>query len=475
MPDRDACVVFVLIDGGRPDVFADLLDRGELPNIARHVVEPGGFTTGTTVFPSTTGVAYLPFLHGRFPGHLGIPGIRWLERERAAGGFADRWRAARSYCGPQQPWLDTDAIGGPTMFEAVPESLAICTPITRGLAAGAHLIPLRRALLGSAAHYLGTYAALDRAVARAWLAAARRDWRFLFVVFPGVDGITHLKDPFHRAVIDGYRLVDRALGAFLAERRARGRPLPILFVASDHGASDVREHADIALALEQWGVPTVRHPMHVWRRNARAAVMVSGNACAQVYVDPLSGRTRPLVHNEISPDLLAKLVSLPAVRLAACRDDQGGVRVFADGAEARIGVEDDVITYETITGDALALGGSATFADRELLERSNQGPLPDAPCQLLQLFDTPRAGDIALAARLHSDLRGPWEIPEHRAGHGSLIPEHMRVPIAASIPLPDAPLRTVDLMPTFLEQLGITPASDLDGVPFSALARGVIS
>jgi arylsulfatase A-like enzyme len=49
----------------------------------------------------------------------------------------------------------------------------------------------------------------------------------------------------------------------------------------------------------------------------------------------------------------------------------------------------------------------------------------------------------------------------------------MLVPIAASIPLPDAPIRTVDLMPTFLEQLGVTPADDLDGVPFSALAGGV--
>jgi hypothetical protein len=465
--------VFVLIDGARPDVFADLLDRGALPNIARHVVEPGGFATGTTVFPSTTGVGYLPFLYGRFPGHLGIPGIRWLERQRAAGGFAERWCAARSYCGPQQPWLDTDSIGGSTLFQAVPDSLAICTPITRGLRPRAHLIPVRRALLGSAAHYLGTYASLDRAVANAWLSCARRDWRFLFVVFPGVDGITHLKDPFHAAVIDGYRLADRALGAFLAERRAHGKPQPVLFVASDHGASEVRDHADIAIALEAWGVPTVRHPMHVWRRGARAAVMVSGNACAQVYIDPLSGRAHPLTHDEIPPDLLAKLTSLPAVRLAACRDGQGGVRVFAGAAEARIMADGETITYDTIAGDPLALGGSGSFADRELLERTMAGELPDAPRQLLQLFATPRAGDIALAARLYSDLRGPWELPEHRAGHGSLIPEHMLVPIAASIPLPDAPIRTVDLMPTFLEQLGVTPADDLDGVPFSALAGGV--
>ena len=44
----------VLIDGARVDVLRDLLNRGDLPNLARWVIEPGGLTTGTTVFPSTT-------------------------------------------------------------------------------------------------------------------------------------------------------------------------------------------------------------------------------------------------------------------------------------------------------------------------------------------------------------------------------------------------------------------------------------
>ena len=33
-------------------------------------------------------------------------------------------------------------------------------------------------------------------------------------------------------------------------------------------------------------------------------------------------------------------------------------------------------------------------------------------------------------------------------GDGSLIAEHLEVPIAASVALPNAPIRTVDLMPT---------------------------
>src|SRR6266571_1297836 len=87
-------VVFLLIDGARHDVLRALLAQGDLPNLARWVIEPGGMAVGTTVFPSTTGVAYIPFLFGRFPGGVGIPGIRWLDRRGAAGGWREQWRAA---------------------------------------------------------------------------------------------------------------------------------------------------------------------------------------------------------------------------------------------------------------------------------------------------------------------------------------------------------------------------------------------
>jgi hypothetical protein len=86
------------------------------------------------------------------------------------------------------------------------------------------------------------------------------------------------------------------------------------------------------------------------------------------------------------------------------------------------------------------------------------------------MFATARAGDIVLASAPGFDFRGPWEIPEHRSGHGSLTADHMLVPIAATIPLPAAPMRTVDLMPTMLEMLGLPIPAGLDGLAASALA-----
>jgi hypothetical protein len=425
-------------------------------------------TIGTTVYPSTTGVAYVPFLYGAFPGTAGVPGIRWLDRVEAARGLAGQWRGARSYCGVQAGWLNRDLRCGPSIFELVPESYAVCTPLTNGLQPGRHLIPGKRALLGSLAHYAGTYPALDRAVADAWLDVATRDWRFLFVVFPGPDGLAHLYDPWHNKVLESFREIDRALGAFQRRARQVGED-PALIVASDHGASVMPHHEDIALRLEEWGVPTLRHPMHVWRRGARAAVMVSGNAGVQLYFDPRSGRPTPLTERDLPHQLVDRLVALPAVRVAAYRDDDGGVIVRAGGDRARLRDENGVIHYEALAGDPLGLGGTLRLADCEMLLRSRSTDVPDAPRQLLQLFRTARAGDLALAANIGSDFRGPWEIPEHKSGHGSVIADHAEVPILANVPLPDVPLRTVDLMPAMLELLDVPVPPGLDGVPFSQL------
>lgn len=98
-----------------------------------------------------------------------------------------------------------------------------------------------------------------------------------------------------------------------------------------------------------------------------------------------------------------------------------------------------------------------------MLRRSRTTSYPDAPRQLLQLFGSSRTGDIVLSAASGWDFRGPWEIPEHRAGHGSLLRENMEVPIAASVPLGPEPVRTVDLMPFMLDHLEVPLPLHLDG------------
>jgi len=85
--------------------------------------------------------------------------------------------------------------------------------------------------------------------------------------------------------------------------------------------------------------------------------MVSGNASVQLYFEPRSGRDRPRTESEIPRDLLQRLLALPAVRLAACRDDVDGVVVQTRGACARISQTLDLIRYQPTDGDPLNLGG----------------------------------------------------------------------------------------------------------------------
>lgn len=192
--DRRATIV--LLDGARPDVFKMLTHAGDLPNCCRHLSN-GGLVAATTVFPSTTGAAYLPFLTGCYPGTCDVPGTRWMDRAR----YTDRWirdrMHVRNYCGLQGSRFNSDVAGTLTsLFDIEPDTVALCTPFTRGLAPERIRTNLSRLVLGGLAHYAKNYEALDAAVGRDFVDAAKESRRLVFAVFPAIDGITHSYDPW---------------------------------------------------------------------------------------------------------------------------------------------------------------------------------------------------------------------------------------------------------------------------------------
>src|SRR4029453_17121489 len=141
----------LLIDGLRPDVAEPRLAPGHLPHLAAMLRE-GGRTHAITGFPSTTSVAYLPFLTGCSPGRCDIPSIRWLDRTAYGGRWWRDRAAVRSYCGYQAPMLDTDINPAvQTIFELVPESVGIFTPVARGLDRSRDPSRLERRIWGSVA------------------------------------------------------------------------------------------------------------------------------------------------------------------------------------------------------------------------------------------------------------------------------------------------------------------------------------
>lgn len=126
-------LLVVVADGVRPDVLAHEMDAGHTPELTR-LRSKGGLHTVSTSFPSVTGPAYAPFVMGRHPGHVGMPGLRWFDRARSL-----RWALApaRSYVGMDIWRTDEDLhVHAPTLYEMVQPSLSGMMMISRGATLG---------------------------------------------------------------------------------------------------------------------------------------------------------------------------------------------------------------------------------------------------------------------------------------------------------------------------------------------------
>jgi hypothetical protein len=461
----------LLVDGLGRDLAEAELAAGALPNIASMVARGGG-ACAITAFPSTTSVAYLPLLTGCTPGRCDIPSIRWLDRTRYGGHWWRDRAAVRSYCGYQARLLDADlAPAVRTVFELVPESVALFTPVARGLSADRDPARLARQLWGGVAHFVGWHQPSDRSVARHLAAATESGARFVFAQFPAVDGYTHQDGPTAPAVRRALRKVDAVVGRLIARLAARGElDRSLVLLVSDHGAAAVHTHVDLADWCRARGIPTLAHPI-LWARAPRAAVMVAGNGSAMIYAtpgEPRSGRwsldrlRQPDAFGS-REDLPAALVREAAVALVAAEEEDGAVRVASWEGEAELRRRGPGMAYRPLTGDPLGIGGPWMATDREWLEATWDAEYPDAAYQLLDQFRSPRTGDLVVVARAGYDFRRRWEIPEHHAGHGSLARAHMQTPVWSSEPLPGGPFRTVDLFPAMLRWLGVEPPCALDG------------
>jgi Type I phosphodiesterase / nucleotide pyrophosphatase len=461
----------LLIDGLRPDVADARLAAGDLPHIAK-MLETGGQSVAITGFPSTTSVAYLPFLTGAAPGRCNIPSIRWLDRSAYRGRWWRDRAAVRSYCGYQAPMLDRDL--SPyvqTIFELVPESIGIFTPVARGLSKQRDPSRLERKVWGSVAHVAKWHQPSDDSASRHLLRAADADWRFVFAQFPAVDGYSHQSGPDSAPVHRALQRVDATVGRLRERLEQKGElEQSLILLVSDHGSSTVHNHLDLADWFRARGVPTLSHPV-VWSKTPRAAVMVAGNGSAMIYARPEEPREsrwpveqlRRVESFESGEDLVDALLKERAVGLLAAESEQGGIWVGGKAGDALLVTHRDQIIYQPLSGDPLMMGDRWSGTSRDWLERTWDGPFPDAAFHLMDQFRSPRSGDLLVIAREGYDFRGRFELPEHRAGHGSLIRAHMQTPVWSSRPMPEPPLRTVDLFPSMLDWLGVAPPAVMDG------------
>ena len=462
-------VVVLVADGARPDALGG--DLAAFPALARMRAE-GGLHAVTSVFPSVTGPAYAPFLTGHFPGAIGLPGLRWYDRARNTCRWPDH---ARSYVGWQMAAINTDLDpDARTIFELVPRSLGAMSVITRGLPRTRQIGGLtpRSAARAALTHFRGRvqpWLDVDRDVGDDVVHRTREERPdYVFAALTGVDKASHARGHDDALVHDALAIVDDVAARVRhdAERGGYWHSMH-LWVVSDHGHGAVHTHEDLVRVVADAGIRTVAHPFSA-RRSAEAAVMVSGNAMAHVYVD-LADRTRqwwgalaprwtPLV------DLLlaraaVDVVLLPEspVRCLVRSGAHGDAVITRDGA---------VLSYTRTTGDPLCYRADLRGDADALHDATRSSDYPDGVVQVLALAGSARAGDVILSATPGHDLRARYEPIPHRSAHGALHREHMMVPLLLDRAPARAPRRTADVFASALAALGVPAPGAMDGTSF---------
>lgn len=466
MTEFKSCI-FIMADGARADVFSELLNGGDLPNISKYLVEKGCYKEAVTVFPSTTGPAYTPYIFGKYPGRCNLPGIRWLDRDV----YNDKllsFDRFRSYIGLETYFMNRDvSLDYQTLFEIFPRNVNIFNELSRGAGFKNDKTLFSKLYYKVKSHFTDKSDEVDLVARRILLQSLKEYPDFIYAVFLGIDTYSHLNHPFHKKVINSYRRIDEMIGLLAKNLESEGRlEETLIIVASDHGLTQTHSHFDSLEFMNHQGYKTFYYP-NVFKHftDADAASLISGNAMANIYVKSKDGWGRKSTFEELA-GLVDNFIERPEVDIVAGLDHKGRSRIKSTMGEAVTWLDKDGnINYQKIKGDPFNYNGMPKkMSSEEALAHSFNTEYPDALLQIIQLLESPRTGDLILSASPGYDLRAKHENPEHRSSHGALFRDHMLVPLVMNAKVNKEFIRTVDIFPTILSFLGQSIPNNIDGI-----------
>lgn len=524
---RKGAIIF-LVDGVNGRLMDEMLAKGELPAIKKYFVDRGLYTPAAIASaPSITLVNLTSIVTGRFPGHDGIIGNNWFDRNELI------WRNYETIA--QKNTLDND-YRAPNIYEQFPNDLTFslfyqphrgCTKWYEDWTSA------------GPAFFFQDYDYVDRLTLSRFseaMAIARKYNRFPMVTTVyllstdfnayefGIEG-----PQYREAIIQADRKIGRLLGDI--ERAGYLNNLTIALV-SDHGMMQVDKHLNLKNYLRQ--EIGLKVETNEWYENQpfeerlkdydKYSTVLYGSGdrywaiCLRKPIRDAAGKAvgfepwiiRPTqgdLHNypaiksghapnwllwvywtmigakSYDIDLLDRLARIEAIDVIACRTCDNSVRVVRRDGEVEFSQPDGpggMISYKVIKGgDPLGYTGKVPadalscnpMTPRQWLEATYHTDYPDLPAQLLAYFRDPKSGDIAAFAMPGWDFGGP-----NHAGHGGLRPLDMQPPMMIAGPgVPhgriEGPVRTVDLMPTILQLLGKEPPAGLDGKSFIPKAK----
>ena len=482
--------VFIIIDGAPYAIFKGLLENGDLPNIKKHVVDCGSLNKAVSVFPSTTGPAFLPFFMGLYPGTANIPGIRWLSKSNFHPPHRFKRPGVCSYMGIDGLRFEADLPPNfPTLFNFFSPVSNIYNLLSRGCPSAKNRTRWIKPFVYTYAHFSHRWRFVNQIAIRQLHKAAEAGDKFIMCLFPAVDTLSHHRSTQSPQVLQTYQEIDTAIGKLVDSlKKANTFEETLILITSDHGMTDTHTHIDIPQHLDDGGWRCLHYPK-VWRQGAISASMVSGNGMTHLYFKNSSngsgwGERTPFERLH-QMGVVTSLIELEGLGFVAGQSEMGDIIVQSRAGQGRISchLSDTVLenrqngstifkstdalrySYEFTGTDPLGYGVYyKDLSSREALRETYNSPYPDGIVQLWQIFNSERTGDLVLSAENGYDLRARYEIPEHHATHGALIAEHLHIPLATNYPIAEQCIRSVDVFPTVLNLCGHTVAEQyIDG------------
>ena len=279
-------VIFLLLDGARNDALESHINNGSMPNLKSIIDDGGSFSTAVTVFPSTTGPAYIPFISGVFPGISNMPGIRWFDKVKFSKNI-NSLDSHRSYVGIEGLMFNRDIKKSqPTIFEIIPNSRSIFNEITRGLKSSFDLTKLSKGYYKLKSHFSGSQV-IDDVAFEKLLESINSDAQFTFCCFLGVDSNSHISGYNSEQVFNSYVNFDNKLGSIIKELKDLNQfSDTLMLITSDHGHSNTSNHLELVDILGEAGYKVLSYPKIYKKYSGHidAAVMVSGNSMSHIYL-----------------------------------------------------------------------------------------------------------------------------------------------------------------------------------------------
>ena len=458
-------VIFLLLDGARCDILNTLLKKEELPNL-KNLIDDGSYIEATSVFPSTTGPAYSPFLIGRFPGYVNLPGIRWFNKSSySRNRFASE--SHRSYVGLESRFFNQDLKKAyKTIFELIPNSVSIFNEMTRGLDSARDLTKYSKIFYKLSSHFMGS-SSIDKVAFSKLENSLNENNLFHFCCLYGIDSKSHLVGSDSVEVVKLYKEFDTSLGKLINKLKlSKSYNDTLILISSDHGHSNTSQHFDLVDFIQSKGKSVFYYPLIHQKiyKDFDASVMVSGNSMAHIYLKNGNSWGEPYIQNDHS-DIIDSLLLHDAIDIILSKNLKGGINIISKNGKAIVRDEESSIYYQPLENDPFKYSlPEGYYTYNEILEKTFNTNYPDSLTQILQLFNSSRCGDIVVSASPGWDLRDKFEYPEHKSSHGSLVAQHMKVPLISNKKIGSKVLaRTVDIFPTVLDYLNISSTNKIDG------------